>query len=170
MGGSAPPTPDPSTWTFPRLRITREGEWIHDGEEVTHPGILANLRDNLRVDEQGYYMQIGPARVPVEVDDAPYVVIRVEVENDRLVLTLNDLAREVLALETLSLGADGVPRCQVKSGHFPARLNRAAAYQLLQHVQIDEAAGAATLVIGTVRRTIPMPPAQSERSQAEREI
>jgi uncharacterized protein len=161
MGGSPAPTPDPSTWTFPRLHVTREGEWIHDDEEVTHPGILANLRDSLRVDAQGYYMQIGSARVPVEVDDAPFVVIRVEPEGDRLVLTLNDLTREVLAVETLSLGADGIPRCRVKAGQFPARLNRAAAYQLLQRVQTDEAGGVATLVIGTTRRTIPMPPAPS---------
>jgi len=160
MGGSTPPTPDPSAWKLPRLRIAREGEWIHDDEEVTHAGILANLRENLRVDEQGYYMQIGPARVPVEVEDAPCVVIRVEPEGGRLVLTLNDLTREALAVETLSFGADGIPRCRVKGGQFAARLNRAATYQLLQHVQTDDTGGVATLVIGTIRRTIPTHPAQ----------
>ena len=60
---------DPSTWTLPRLRIDRDGAWYHDDAEVTHAGILANLRENLRVDEQGHYLQVGPARVPVEVED-----------------------------------------------------------------------------------------------------
>ena len=74
-----PPAPDPSTWTLPRLRIDRDGAWFHDDAEVTHAGILANLCDNLRVDVEGHYLQIGPVRVPVEVEDAPFVVERVEV-------------------------------------------------------------------------------------------
>jgi len=73
-------TADPATWTLPRLRIDRDGAWYHDDAEVTHAGILANLRGNLQVDEQGHYLRIGPVRVPVEVEDAPFVVERVEVE------------------------------------------------------------------------------------------
>ena len=52
-----PPAPDPSTWTLPRLRIDRDGEWFHDDAEVTHAGILVNLRENLRVDDQGHYLR-----------------------------------------------------------------------------------------------------------------
>ena len=55
------PAPDPSTWTLPRLRIDRDGAWFHDDAEVTHAGILANLRDSLRVDVEGHYLQIGRA-------------------------------------------------------------------------------------------------------------
>ena len=69
---------DPSTWKLPRLRIDREGAWFHEDEEVTHPGILANLWGSLRVDAEGHFIQIGPARVPVEVEDAPFVAVRVE--------------------------------------------------------------------------------------------
>ena len=61
----------PAGWKLPRLRITRDGEWLHEGEEVTHPGILANLRENLKVDADGHYLVAGPARVPVELEDAP---------------------------------------------------------------------------------------------------
>ena len=49
---------------------------------MTHPGILANLRENLRVDDDGHYLQVGPARVPVEVEDAPFVVVRVEARGE----------------------------------------------------------------------------------------
>ena len=66
----------PAGWKLPRLRITRDGEWLHEGEEVTHPGILANLRENLKVDADGHYLVAGPARVPVELEDAPFVVLR----------------------------------------------------------------------------------------------
>ena len=100
-------TPDPSTWTLPRLKIDRDGAWFHEDEEVTHEGILANLRSNLQVDAQGHYLQVGPARVPVEVEDAPFVILRVERDGDRLLLILNDLSREPLAPDTLRFGADG---------------------------------------------------------------
>ena len=97
----------PAGWKLPRLRITRDGEWLHEGEEVTHPGILANLRENLKVDADGHYLVAGPARVPVELEDAPFVVLRVAVEGDRLVATLNDLSREPLDPETLSFDGGG---------------------------------------------------------------
>jgi len=116
------PTPDPSTWALPKLRIDRDGVWFHDDAEVTHPGIVANLRDNLRVDERGHYLQIGPARVPVEVEDAPFVVERVEVVGSGLAATLNDLSREPVALDTLRVDERGIPRCRVKGGRFDGRL------------------------------------------------
>jgi hypothetical protein len=152
-----PPPPDPSTWTLPRLRITRDGDWLHDDEDVTHAGILRNLRENLRVDAAGHYLQIGPARVPVEVDDAPYLVLRVEPEGEQLILTLNDFSREPLAIETLSFDERAVPHCRVKGGRFLARLSRAATYQLLDRVEADEFGECATLRVGDVRRSLRLP-------------
>jgi hypothetical protein len=151
----SPSPTDPSTWTLPKLRIDRDGNWFHDETEVTHPGIIANLRDNLQVDERGHYLQIGPARVPVEVEDAPYVVERVEALGDGLTATLNDLTREPVALDTLRVDERGIPRCRVKEGRFDARLSRAATYQLLQHVQPDEGTGRSSLVLGRRRHPVP---------------
>jgi hypothetical protein len=145
---------EPSTRKLPRLRISREGAWLHEGEEVTHAGILANLRGNLHVDADGHYLQVGPVRVPVEVEDAPFVILRVEREAEQLMVTVNDLSREPLRPGTLRFGADGAPYCRIKQGRFEARLSRAAAYQLLQHVEYDEAGGAATLVVGETRYPI----------------
>ena len=75
---SGPPPFPPRTF-----RIDRDGTWRHEGQEVTHPGVLQNLYANLRADESGHYLQIGPARVPVEVDDAPFVAVRLEIEPAR---------------------------------------------------------------------------------------
>jgi hypothetical protein len=147
--------PEASGWTLPRLRIDREGAWFHDDAEVTHEGILANLRANLHVDERGHYLQIGPARVPVEVADAPFVVERVEIEGEGLTATLNDLSREPVALDTLRVDERGIPRCRVKGGRFDARLSRAAAYQLLQQVQSPEGGGPPVLVLGGQRHPVP---------------
>jgi hypothetical protein len=85
------------------------------------------------------------------VDDAPFIVLRVERDRDRLILTLNDLTRDSLAPHTLRFGPDGAPYCLVKDGRFEARLSRPAAYQLFQHVHWDEASLTANLLVG-VRR------------------
>lgn len=150
-----PPASDPSTWTLPRLRIDRDGAWFHDDVEVTHAGILANLRDNLQVDDRGHYLQIGSVRVAVEVEDAPFVVERVEVEGTGLAATLNDMSREPLALDTLRVDEQGIPRCRAKNGRFDARLSRAATYQLLQHAEYPEGGGPAALVVGGRRYAVP---------------
>jgi len=144
---------DPSTWTLPRLRIAADGTWYHDDGEVTHPGILANLRGNLRVDAVGHFLQVGPVRIPVEVEDAPWVVERLEREGDRLWLTLGDLSREPLDPATLVLGAGEVPYCQVKSG-LRARWSRAATWQLLQLAE-EDAAGEMVVVLGETRLRVP---------------
>jgi hypothetical protein len=52
------------------FRIDREGVWRHEGQEVTHPGVLRNLYANLRAEGGAHYLQVGPARIPVEVADA----------------------------------------------------------------------------------------------------
>jgi uncharacterized protein len=142
------PASDPSTWKLPRLRVDREGSWYHEDEEVTHEGILTSLRDALQVDAAGHFIQIGPVRVPVDVEDAPFSVVRLEREGDGLTLTLNDLSREPLDPASLRLGAGDVPYCRIKGGKFEARFSRAAAWQLLQHAEPAEANAPATVTVG----------------------
>jgi len=128
---------DPSAWTLPRLRIDREGAWFHEDQEVSHQGILHTLRLGLQVDDAGHFLQVGPVRVPVEVEDAPFTVVRFEAEPGGFVLTLNDMTREPLDPPTLELGPGEVPYCRVKGSRFRARFSRAAAWQLLQQVEPD---------------------------------
>jgi hypothetical protein len=80
--------------------------------------------------------------------------VRVEPEGDGIALTLNDGTREPLMPETLRLGAGEAPYCAVKGGRFEARLNRAAAYQLLAHMS-EEAGDAPVLTLGGRRWTVP---------------
>lgn len=139
---------DPSTWTLPRLRIDRDGGWLHEGEAVSHEGILASLREALQVDADGHFIQIGPVRVPVEVEDAPYAVVRFETDGDSFALWLSDGSREALDAASLRLRAGDVPYCRVKDDRFEARFSRAAAWQLLQQVEVQPEGGAPTLTVG----------------------
>jgi hypothetical protein len=127
---ATPPETPPSEWRLPKLRIDVDGDWFDDDVEITHPGILANLRGNLRKDGDGHFIQTR-VRIPVEVTDAPFVVTRVERRGDLLRLWLNDGSEEDIAATAVRIGAADVPYAPVKHGAFEARLTRAAAYQLL---------------------------------------
>ena len=139
--------PPPSEGTLPALRVDVEGDW-HDGEvQITHPGVLANLRGNLRRDPGGYFIQTR-VRIPIEVADAPFVVTRIERRGDTLHAWLNDGAEQDVDPATLRVGGNDVPYCAVKDGAFEARLSRAAAYQLLALADYDERSGRGALRLG----------------------
>src|SRR5881296_1277245 len=134
----------PPGWKLPDLRIDVDGDWYDEGIQVTHPGILANLRGNLKKDAEGYFIQTR-VRIPVRVDDAPFVVTRIERRGDALRMSLNDGTDEALDPATLRLGARDIPYAAVKQGVFEARFNRAATWQLLTLAEYDEASGAGFL-------------------------
>ena len=133
----------PGEWRLPDLRIDVEGEWFDDDVQVTHPGILANLRGNLRRDGQGYFIQTR-VRIPVRVADVPWVVTRLERRGDRLHAVLNDGSEEAVDPATFRVGPGEVPYCAVKGGAFEARLSRAATFQLWALADYDEASGVVT--------------------------
>jgi hypothetical protein len=138
------------------FRIDREGAWRHEGVEVTHPGVLRNLYANLRVDGESYHLQAGPVRVPVQVDDAPFVVVRagLPASSEIVEAFLSDGSQEPLDLDTLVLDRRGIPYCRVKGGRFRARLSLAAWLQLTQKVVTDSGSGEPALVRGD--RRIPL--------------
>ena len=143
-------TPIDPSWTLPRLRVDLDGNWYDDDVEITHHGVLANLRSNLRRDAEGYFIRTR-VRIPVIVDDAPWVVTRVERRGDRLHAILNDGTETLIDPATLRIGASDVPYCTVKDGAFVARLSRAATYQLLALGEYDELTERGTLRLGARR-------------------
>jgi hypothetical protein len=120
----------PPGWKLPELRVDTDGEWWDEGVQVTHPGILANLRSNLKKDADGYFIQTR-VRIPVKVDDVAWVVTRVERQGERLRALLNDGSEETVDPAGVRLGRGDVPYCAVKGGAFQARFSRAATFQLL---------------------------------------
>ena len=134
-------------FTLPKLRVDRDGTWFDDDVEITHPGIIANLRGNLRRDAGGYFIQTR-VRIPVIVDDVPWVVTRVERRGDTLIGLLNDGTETAIDPAQLRIGADDVPYCPVKGGALEARLSRAAAFQLLAFGEYDERTGRGALRLG----------------------
>ena len=137
-------------WQLPKLRVDVSGDWYDDDVQITHPGILANLRSGLRRDGQGYFIQTR-VRIPVAVADVPFVVARLQRRDDVLNVVLIDDTSEDVDPDTLRIGPDDVPYCAVKGGAFEARLSRAAAFQLLALADYDEGTGRGTLHLGERR-------------------
>jgi len=142
-----PDAPLPSEWRLPRLRVDVDGDWLDDDVAITHAGILANLRSLLKRDAQGYFIQTR-VRIPVEVEDVPFVVSRIERRGETLHAFLNDGTEADVDPSSLRVGSDDVPYCAVKSDAFEARLSRAAAFQLLAMADYDEASGRGALRLG----------------------
>lgn len=140
-------TTSPPGWQLPRLRIDRNGDWFDDDVQVTHRGVLANLRAGLRRDRDGYFIQTR-VRIPVEVEDVPWVVTRLEPRGNALHAQVNDETEEVVDPASIRIGPGQVPYCTIKGGAFTARLDRAAAYQLLSLADYDEATERGTLRLG----------------------
>jgi hypothetical protein len=146
---------DPS-WTLPKLRVDVDGNWYDDDVEITHPGVRANLRGNLRRDAEGYFIQTR-VRIPVTVDDVPWVVTRIERRGDRLHAILNDGTETAVDPATLRIGPADVPYCAVKDGAFEARLSRAATFQLLALGEYDEGTDRGALRLGGRRYELKRP-------------
>jgi len=119
-----------------RLRIDKEGRWFNDDRELVHPAIYRYFNRCLRMDDRGRYVICTDDQMcAVEVEDAPFVVVRVEGEREDIVVHLNDGAVEPLAMDGLWVGQDNVLYCKVKGGAFHARFLRPAYYQLAEFVE-----------------------------------
>jgi len=137
----------PAEWRLPRLRVDVDGTWYDDDVEITHAGILANLRGTLRRDGGGYFIQTR-VRIPVDVADVPWVVTRVERRGETVHVHLNDGTEEDVDPASLRIGAADVPYAAVKGGAFQARFSRAAAFQLWALAEYDAGTGRGRLRLG----------------------
>jgi hypothetical protein len=129
----------------PPIRIDKDGRWFYQGEEITHrKTYLLYCRSLTRDESGGIILRIGGEECPVEVEDAPFVVMTIEIGSSRpgaeeaIWLTLNDETREKLIPETLRIGPDNIPYCQVRNGLFEARFSRNAYQLLVPHIRLDE--------------------------------
>jgi hypothetical protein len=116
--------------------------------EITHVRTCLLFSKNLRRDATGeYHVRVGPESAEVVVEDAPYIIRSVTIQegpdglpND-YILHLNDETQEFLALGSLAVSKQNVMYCKVKGGSERARFLRAAYYQICVALQCDEKGG-----------------------------
>ncbi len=130
------------------IRFAADGYWYADGERIVNKKIARLFAGSIgRAADGGYELRVGDERASILVDDTPYVVTAVKV-NDELVVDLNDGSTETVAPDRIEVGDANVFYCPVKEGRERARLLRAAHYQLAEHIQ-ESPSGGFQLELGT---------------------
>lgn len=132
---------------FLTLVIDKEGQWLHEGEVITHERTLTLFQSALDVDDDGrFFIAVGPERAFVEVEDAPFIVEALRLVDSKITLRLNDGTHHTLDPTTLRLTSENVPYCKVRDGKMEAKFSRTAWYQLAEH--IEEKGGRFVLMVG----------------------
>jgi hypothetical protein len=126
------------------IRIDSDGVWFYRGMEMVRSEIIALFYQHLRQDDSGgYFIEIGPQRYPVHVEDTAFVVRSLHWAGGRngmeecAFVLLSDNTLEKLNPETLRIGRNHIPYCRIKNQRFEARFSRASYYRLAEHLQFD---------------------------------
>jgi len=138
----------PSTSPFidlETIRLTKNGTWLSNGDEITHRETVLAFAKHLGRDETGYFIRIGNDFKRIEVEDTAYFVRAFSRENERIEIRLNDDSLETLDLDTLRY-APGRLTCQVKSGRETAKFLSQPYHGLLS--LFEESERAYTLRLG----------------------
>jgi hypothetical protein len=118
--------------------LTRNGDWLADGTEITHEPSAKLFARSLKKDEQGYYLHIGRETKRIQVEDTAYFVVRIDGNpNNGFVLSINDQTQEKLQPGSLKY-RPGRLTCSIKGGQEEAKFLHASYFDLLKHLQEDQ--------------------------------
>ena len=128
------------------LLFTKNGEWVHDGTVVTHPGVQRYFSTHLRFSEEhgGYVIEVEGKCVRVEIEDTPHVVRSIDTTALPWHIRLETGQSEPFRPETFSVGTDNVFYCRDKDNAW-LRILRPAAQTLVRYIE-EGPTGVAMLV------------------------
>ncbi len=135
------------------IRIDREGRWFANGREVINEKIYKLFCDSLVCEDGKYKIKIDYMENPVEVEDAPFSVRTVFVENtseneDIIWLVLNDQRRVRLDPETLRAPEPDALYCTIDNEkRLDARFSAGALTQIGSMMEFDENRGIFILLL-----------------------
>lgn len=123
------------------LTLDAEGELLHDGDPIAHPGLHDLFQRGLDVTERGEaIVRIGGQWAYVRTPGTPFVVQRLRADDAGLELMLNTGARELIAWPDLHLRLHGEHELQVKlpGRKHVARLGRRAWHGIADGLDVAE--------------------------------
>jgi uncharacterized protein len=121
------------------LKIGRDGTWFYEGSPIGRKPLVKLFASVLRREENGYYLVTPVEKVPIEVEDAPFLAVAMEArgEGDGQTLSFRTNLDETVDAgpdHPLSFrgGPDGsfTPYVDVRAGLL-ARLSRPVFYELV---------------------------------------
>jgi hypothetical protein len=118
------------------LRIDRSGRVLHQGVEVTHPGLRRAILRWLDVLDDGRsIVRLDALRYAyIDVEDTHLRAVSLRWEGDVPWIRLDDGSDEPLDCAGLRLGADLALRTRARGGRLRCRLTTAAQQQLADHL------------------------------------
>jgi len=120
------------------LSIDQNGNWRHQGVEITHPRVITMLHAALKKMGDGYFVCAEGLCLPVQVADCPFVVMSVRHEDGVVRLLLSNATYAPLNPETLTIDDANVPRCVARDDGATARFSRPAWMQLAEAIEEGE--------------------------------
>jgi hypothetical protein len=150
------------------LRIDAEGRWFHEGGIITRPRMVKLFAALLRKDPQGHVLVTPAEKVAVEVEDAPFVVRDMRVEDGpegRIFVLRTNLDEEAPAgpdhpLRFETGGGQGLkPYVRVR-GDLWALVSRALAVALAEAGEVREVEGRAMYGVASGGVFFPISPAE----------
>lgn len=98
------------------IRLDARGRFWHDGAPVEHPGLAAALHSWIarHPDDGRYILTNGYDWTYFTVDDAPYFVVALRPEADRIAIVLSDRSEETWDPSTTRTGDGGALYARVK--------------------------------------------------------
>ena len=122
------------------FKIDFDGNWYGmDGKEVEGASLYF-LSQNLRRDNDGYFIGLGFGPVKLVVEDVPFVIREVELSEGRgerfLELAISDDTKERLIPETLIKKGEYY-YCMVREGNIPARFGKDATDELEKYLTVE---------------------------------
>lgn len=121
------------------LKIGRDGTWFYEGSPIGRKPLVKLFASVLRREADGYYLVTPVEKVPIEVEDTPFLAVAMEATGKGVAQTLRfrtnlDDMVEAGPEHGLSFRVepDGsfTPHVEVRDG-LPARLTRPVYYELV---------------------------------------
>ena len=127
------------------IRIARDGTWYHEGDPIVRQPLVDLFATILRKDPDGYCLVTPAEKLLIEVEDAPFQAIDVEVKGEgaeqQLLFSIN-VGDFVLADEAHPISVEGAPEhprpyLEVRDG-LRALLSRSVYSRLTELAEEDE--------------------------------
>lgn len=121
------------------LKITRDGAWHDQNSAITRPALVKLFASVLRHEPDGHFLVTPVEKVPVAVEDAPFLAVDLKIANGALIFRTN-LDEEVTVGPAHPLRfeqgtADGLKPYVLVRGDLWALVTRAVTFDLVAQAQ-----------------------------------
>lgn len=156
------------------MRIRRDGTWEYQGSPIRRPALVRLFSTILRLDEDGRYYLVTPVeKMGIQVDDAPFVAVRLDVEGvpgrDQALRFTTNVGDETVAGPDVPMRVETDPESGEPSPYVLVRANlealiaRPVFYELVERAVEGEGPDGPALGVWSRGRFFPL--GRTERGQ-----